>query len=427
MLLTLALVLRLAAAFWWQERLPGEERFGFADSHSYWLLAQTIVRDQPYEFGGPEFKIFRTPGYPLLLAGLFAVVGDDPSVLWARGLSAVLGVATIVGVACLGRQLFDKRAAWLAALLAMCYPGAVAMSVMVLSEAPFVPCLVAQLNGWIFAWKSGRRDVQAVGALLAGVAAGGATLMRPSWLLFTPLVLALALLLGPDRRRHAWLGAWLMLGLVLAMAPWWVRNYRIAGRFVPTTLQVGASLYDGWNPEADGGSDMAYAASFYRRQKDWDARHPRALSGTFEDRLDSRMRDAALTWAARHPRRVAELAVVKFLRMWNVWPNAAELQSVRLRLVIMLGYVPLMVCGLIGLWRFADRGWPIVLCWLPAVYLTALHMVFVSSIRYRQPPMLPICALAAGVLATWWQARRASLEPPLDANGAHGVSDHGAS
>jgi 4-amino-4-deoxy-L-arabinose transferase-like glycosyltransferase len=408
LLLTAAFLLRLTAAFWWEQRLPAQERFGFADSHSYWLLAQTIVRGEPYQFGGADLRIFRTPGYPLLLAGLMAMVGDDPPVIWARALSALLGVAAVGGVACLAGQLFGERAAWLAALLATVYPGAVAMSVMVLSEAPFAPCLLAQLNGWVLALRSPSRAAQAAAAGLAGVSGGAATLMRPSWLLFTPLAVGLALLMGPDRRRHAWLGTWLLLGLVVVMTPWWVRNYRLTGRFVPTTLQVGASLYDGWNPLADGGSDMRFVEAFYHRQKAWDAEYPGELEGTFEERLDRRMRDAALGWAAEHPGRVLELAGIKFLRMWNIWPNAAELRSARLRLVVLLGYVPLLAAGLWGLWKFRARGWPIVLCWLPAAYLTLLHMVFVSSIRYRQPAMLPVCALAAGVLSTWWFRRRAA-------------------
>ena len=51
------------------------------------------------------------------------------------------------------------------------------------------------------------------------------------------------------------------------------------------------------------------------------------------------------------------------------------------------------------MWRFTPRGWPYVLAWLPAVYFTLLHVVFIGSIRYREPAMLALAVLAAGVIA----------------------------
>ncbi len=108
---------------------------------------------------------------------------------------------------------------------------------------------------------------------------------------------------------------------------------------------------------------------------------------------------ASLDWARANPGRVAELAVVKFARIWNVWPNEPSLRSWPARLAIVSTYVPLLACGLAGGWRFSRRGWPFVLAWLPAVYLTLLHIVFVSSIRYREPAMLALVVLAAGFVA----------------------------
>src|SRR3954451_21456464 len=87
LILAIALALRLAAGLWWQSRLGQGVKFQFGDSESYWALGQTIARAQPYEYYEKDYRVFRTPGYPLLLAGMFLIVGDEPNVLWARALS----------------------------------------------------------------------------------------------------------------------------------------------------------------------------------------------------------------------------------------------------------------------------------------------------------------------------------------------------
>jgi 4-amino-4-deoxy-L-arabinose transferase-like glycosyltransferase len=400
-ILVAALMVRLAAAWWWQERLDDSRAFGFPDSHSYWYLAEKLAAGEPYEYGGPDFRVFRAPAYPLLLAGLFRVAGGDPPVIWARVVGSVLGTLTVAAIMVLGGVLFDVRVGmWSGGLVAL-YPGAVAMSIFVLAEGLFCLAMVLQLVAWVVAWQVTAKWRSGVWAVASGVASGAAVLTRPSWLLFVPFVWTFLVLSSHARRRHLELGMCVLLGTCVAMSPWWVRNYLAVGQFVPTTLQVGASLYDGLNPDATGASNMPFSTPFYRAQKEADVAAGVGPQG-FEIRLDRRLRDAAVAWAVAHPGDVMRLMGEKFVRMWNVWPNADEFRSWPLRLLVASGYVPLLIAGAVGCWHWGRRGWPFVLCGFPALYFTGLHVVFVSSIRYREPAMLVWSVFAAAALVAAW-------------------------
>jgi 4-amino-4-deoxy-L-arabinose transferase-like glycosyltransferase len=398
-ILALAFILRLGAGWVWQSRLDGP--FGLGDSASYWALGLAVAEGKPYEHGLEHAQVFRTPGYPILLAPILRVLGDNRrALLLARAEAALLGTLAVAAVWWLTRLLFDDRAALLAAALATFYPGAIVLSVLVLSEAPFCPLMLLNLGLWIAAWQAQGRGRTIALSLAGGVVAGAATLMRPSWLLFTPfaavVAVVLTLLQRKDLLRQLLIASCLIVGLVVAMLPWWVRNARVTGRFVPTTLQVGASLYDGLSPEATGASNMDFTARFLEQELQGDENIEPAES--LEIRLDRRMRSESLAWAGENPGQALRLAGVKFLRMWNIWPNEPSLSSWPIRLAVLFTYTPLLFFAIMGAWRTFDRGWPYIVCWLPAVYFTALHTVFVSSIRYREPAMLALLALAAGAI-----------------------------
>jgi hypothetical protein len=190
--------------------------------------------------------------------------------------------------------------------------------------------------------------------------------------------------------------------MALTMSPWWIRNYCVTGHFVPTTLQVGASLYDGLHPRADGGSNMAFVEVMARSQRLDDAqKNPPPPADQFEYRLDERMREAAIMFAVNDPLSAIELGGIKFLRTWNIWPNEPGLRSWPLRLAVAATYLPLLILGLWGAVRFSKRGWPYILCWLPAPYFALLHIIFVGSIRYREPATIAMIPLAAGVVSEW--------------------------
>lgn len=393
-ILLVAFVLRLAAAVAWQWQLPRDQLFFFPDSQSYWALGRAIAHGEPYQFG-TEGRVFRAPGYPLILAGIFLVMGDGLAAVYAaRIVGAVLGTVAVALVGTWAKIVLGGRAPHVASVLAAGYPGAIALSVFVLSEAPFVPLMLGQLICWTIA---DRRLSRSGGglcyAVASGVLAGLASLCRPSWLLFTPLVALVWWVAAGGNRRYLASAALMLLGLAMTMAPWWIRNYMVVGRFVPTTLQVGASLYDGWNPRATGASDMSFVEPI-RRQLD-------QLPNQHFDRevtLDRLLFRQAVAWAVRHPARVMELAAIKFLRLWNIWPNDIPLRQSGLAWLTAATYTPCLILGLVGLVRMRRLGWPVVLATAPALYLTLLHVVFVASVRYREPAMVAWMLLAAGAI-----------------------------
>ena len=198
-----------------------------------------------------------------------------------------------------------------------------------------------------------------------------------------------------------------MAALVVTMMPWWIRNARVTGRFVPTTLQVGASLYDGLNPQATGASNMDLVPKSVEQLRRQATAGEVPGGATLEIELDRRFRAAAGSFALNNPGSVARLAGVKLTRVWNVWPNEAGFSAWPIRAAVVLSYVPVLVLGMIGAAGTIRRGRPYVICWLPVVYFTILHVIFVGSIRYRQPAMLGLIVLAAGVVGSWKRGAKA--------------------
>ncbi len=423
-IVAIALGLRVLAAClvqWYVERGGSLRVCLFPDAEYYWFLARTIRQGAPYdiiEWGSIHHFALRTPGYPIFLAACQTILGEQP--LAVRLVQAVLGALVVWLVYQLTRRLAAPaelepacgRLCWtvplIAATLAALNPYYIAMSELILSEAVFVPLMLLTLWGLAVLWRPAAVTAcagtpaapwrAALTALGTGATGGAAILTRPSWGLFLPAVLLVwivhAVRSGDVRlRRTAFQGALLVLvGAVLTMSPWWARNARIYGRFVPTALWLGASLYDGLNPQATGASDMAFLADPALRELD-------------ELGQNAALTQRAVDFARSNPRRVLELAAIKLGRFWSPWPNASEYRSAVLAVASTLLVVPLYLLMLMGAWirRHDLRAW--VLLAGPVLYFCAVHLVFVSSIRYRipgEPAALGLAAIGLRSIAKRW-------------------------
>jgi 4-amino-4-deoxy-L-arabinose transferase-like glycosyltransferase len=393
LILALAAGVRVVAARFWEARLPADQCFGWGDSDSYWTLGESLYEGQPYQYGGA--RIFRAPGYPALIAGAFAVWGGEPPVSFVRMIGVVVGTLTVAATMALASRFFSQPVVLGSGLVAALLPDAAGMSVFILSEGLFCLFITMQLWALVIAGQSSCRRRTLLYSALAGGFAGAAILTRPSWILFPLFAIVVALLFLAGRRKAFLVHGVALATLCVAMAPWWVRNYAVSGRFVPTTLQVGASLYDGWRPGADGASDMQFVAPMSARFR---AEHPELVDTPDEEaEFDRYLRDAAIRWAAENPLEAARLALVKLARMWSPLPNAEEMRSPAIQLGMLATYVPLMIGAAGGAWAFLRRRRDLIWLIAPAAYFALLHLVFVSSIRYRGP-VLPLL----GILAVAW-------------------------
>lgn len=415
-LFLLAEFLRVGAALWFAERnrRAGVEH-DFPDSELYWKLALRLAAGEPFDDG--KRQVLRTPGYPVFLAGSIRLFG--PSITAARHAQAAIGSLSCVLLFFLVRKLLGTRAAAVAAGIAAVHPFAVFLSGVLLSEAVFTFVLLMQLLVLVRVIaaldQSDDRARPVWWSVAAGLCGAAATLVRPSWILATPLVavyLVLRWWTRAERRFDRFVAALAMLlAFCLGMSPWWLRNWHVTDHFVPTTLWVGASLYDGLNEHATGASNMKFMDQPEKFGLDPN------LKTADEWNQDRMLRDAAWKFAREHPWRVVKLAWIKFVRFWNPLPNAEEFRSWPLRLVSLVTCGPVLVLALFGTWRLRQRWEVIVLLAGSVLYFCAIHLVFVSSIRYREAAMLPVLGLVAAVLAPITNsptvARRASEEPEL--------------
>ncbi|WP_074311188.1 ArnT family glycosyltransferase [Singulisphaera sp. GP187] len=373
----------------------------FPDTKVYWFLAGTIRDGTPYEvldWGEIPHFALRTPGYPLFLAVCRFLFGDRP--IAVRLVQAGLGVLCVWLVYRLTDLFLPEREraggerprrwtpALVAAALVAFNPYFIVTSALILTEAVFLPLMLFGLWALAVLWTgddaSAPRRRGWAWALGAGFAWGAAVLVRPSWALFPPAaLLAWVVASGRGRRVAAVRGAGLVvLGTVVVMAPWWVRNERLFGRFVPTAIWTGASLYDGLNPRATGASNM-------------DFMNDPALWPLDEETQDALLRDRALAFARDRPGRALGLAAVKFARYWSPWPNAESFRSPLVALASATFTIPLFILMALGVWDRRRDPRALVILAGPLLYFCAMHMVFASSMRYRIPAEMPAMVLAA--------------------------------
>lgn len=325
-------------------------------SHIAAALVSGLGFSSPYA-GAPAAPTAQQPPlYPFILAGIFKVFGScTVASAWTAVLINVLaGAVTAVLLCYVGRLHFGETvgilAAWIwvlpwmyranafAVSLTNAYLAAMGLTVLLL----VVPKTLDTNRRWF----------------ALGIYSGLLVLLQPSLL---PIVLVYGCWLAWSKARSP-RALIAVVGLLLALAPWTIRNYVTFGRFIPLRDNLGLELWLGNRPGMQGTVD--FSGDFPDNDPGNYARlgELRFMDGKFDASREFIL-SAPAGFAGRVLRRVAEFWYVPYPFPWVV--------------VSIMGWV-----GAVLAMRKNRNGWVwfIVLAVYPLIYYVTHNFA-----TYRHP------------------------------------------
>jgi 4-amino-4-deoxy-L-arabinose transferase-like glycosyltransferase len=368
-----AFIVRIVAIVWSRLANPYEIH---GDALLYDEIARSILSGGGFARAGHQTGIV-TPGYPVFLAGVYAVAGHGTFLVAIA--QAVLGAATAGMIGLIALRLAGPVAAYAAGAIAALYPHFVIWTEQLLTETLFVFLGVVAL--WLLVEAQGRTPIGWTVGAAAALAA--ASLVRSEMLAFVPLAALISWLGG--RHEGRWVRAGALVALpALAIGLWTVRNAETVGVASPAT-ESATVLWIAFNPEAPRLHTGGYAYAMPLADPPPDDATEAAVYARYSQAVSAELR--------AHPEVVITYMPAKLGNMWRpVFDGSKLLTWIGFGgsyVVTML----LAVIGLVALWR---RGAPAG-SWYAFAYiasLTGVHAVTIAEIRYRMPVEAALIVLA---------------------------------
>ena len=258
-------------------------------------------------FGGSTGPTaFIAPGYPLLIAAVFRLFGEETRLSAAAIMSgqAVLGVLTVWLLMHIARSLFGQRTALVAGLLWSCsFP--LLWIPTIFWDTSLSICLGMGLLALVLRL---REHVSPGMWLFLGAYCAITALINPALLpVLAAFLLWLAWQARSGSRSHVLLAA-LSFGIVFA--PWPLRNARVFHAFIPLRTTIGFELWMG-NHEGASGYLEQRLFPMYNQVELAEYRRMGEIGYTAHK--------SALAWQymESHPARFLSLAGIRFLRFWT--------------------------------------------------------------------------------------------------------------
>jgi 4-amino-4-deoxy-L-arabinose transferase-like glycosyltransferase len=402
-ILLLGLGLRTAEA--WDGRSP------VYDAAAYATIAANLEHGEGFALGSDATQPASnySPGVPLFAGGLYAITGGIHERL-ARLALALIGTLAILFAYLIARRLSGPLAGLIGAAAVAIYPALLEYQGMLMGEPLAATLLSGAVLAMLWADAPGAR-VLSRGWLVPGLCLGALALVRPEYLAIAlPIAVVVLARQGWDGWRKCALDALVLLvGLVVIVAPWTVRNAVALDRFVPVStgggqvLFAGSYMPSGGDPERVG-EEVLERHPELQAQLPPDPRLEQILAALAAQRFPGMESDEALARMGRErlwddvsdtPVEYAGFAAAKLWRIWSHGPRDVMREP-----VWTVFHLLLVAFGLLGMVVLArQRRWEALLIGVVLLSVTATGALLVASPR-RVLVTIPLVAALAGVGAT---------------------------
>lgn len=371
------------------------------DDLQYNVIAGNLLGGKGFSYDSVNPTAARGPVYPAFLAAIYFLFGQNHSA--ARLVQAVVASINCLFVYLIAKKLYNHAIGLFAALLMSIYPSTIGYTGLLYSET-LSACLVsASILLFIVSRKKSKFGLFVV----TGVFLGLTVLCYPKFILL-PFVLVLFGLWSNNLSRKYILLGGLILGTVLTLSFWTIRNFIVFRKIIPVSVGVGTSLWYSTLPED-------YTEWYFEKEplkSEMIKLYP-VLQGPAEqhDFLFSVNTNEIFAQKARmniknNPGLFVWLSAKRFFRQWlssNAnsiyvlkYSNSDYLRSgnyavffVKLLLILMHIYV--VAFGCLGM--LVDIGLKLKNIFSP-VLLTILYSIFINSLFITQPRyQIPVLGL----------------------------------
>ncbi len=391
----------------WQGALLNQDVDAYLEIARHVAAGEGFSKDQPL-----HPTAYRPPLYPLLVAAVFKAGGSP---ICVGMIQAVLGVLTTALTLRLGQLLGLGSVAVVAALLVAIDPLLVQYTSLPMTET-LCAALVAMWCWLVLEFPARRQagdPIRFWPPLLHGAGLGLICLCRPGFLAVAGIAalwmtwhIATAWRAGGRRvvlRREVTAVLSCLIGLMLVLGPWMVRNAIVMGKATPATTHGGYTLLLANNPvfyhevAAQPWGTVWQGPSLHRWQVDLEAQM--AAAGIRPDDEVSRdrwMYRQAWSHVRAEPGLFLRACLWRAVRFWDVAPWRMPKGLSQILFWGTAGFYGLVSCGiLIGLARLTRVEWITwrLLLLLPlTLWLT--HLLYWTDMRMRAP-VIPILAVLA--------------------------------